>query len=156
MRSAQSQILAAEAVLAEEFIEGLHTQLAAALAEADHAKEQMKAVGARLVEARTQAEPLWAQKARVEKAIFDLDTALDAASREMNYPDYLKPESYEAQRRALTNLLRWLTDEIRPLSDTIAGAEDQLRHWTVAHGRAQVGVHDCRQAIADKERLKRF
>src|SRR5208282_2226109 len=70
---ARQQVAEGEAVLVAEFAKSLDAQLEAALAEGRHCDEQLRDVGARLVEARGQAGPLWEKRTAVDLAMRELE-----------------------------------------------------------------------------------
>src|SRR5208282_5296032 len=138
---ARQQVAEGEAVLVAEFAKSLDAQLEAALAEGRHCDEQLRDVGARLVEARGQAGPLWEKRTAVDLAMRELDKGLEVSRTQINYADSLPEEEYERKREALLA-------EILPLSSLIGSLEDQYRGWKVAGHRARLAIHQVRVALA--------
>src|SRR5208282_1785157 len=145
---ARQQVAEGEAVLVAEFAKSLDAQLEAALAEGRHCDEQLRDVGARLVEARGQAGPLWEKRTAVDLAMRELDKGLEVSRTQINYADSLPEEEYERKREELSEQREALLAEILPLSSLIGSLEDQYRGWKVAGHRARLAIQQVRVALA--------
>ena len=143
MRDARSQLVEAEATLALEHTENLHAQFAAAIKEGRDIDEKLIAIGARLVQARAQAEPLWQKRDLVNQS----KAALDKAFQAIDFPGPSETEKYERERAQLLNEWDRLTAEIIALSNRIGSLQHEYDGWKVARGRAERGVSDCRLAL---------
>jgi predicted nucleic acid-binding Zn-ribbon protein len=152
LAEARAQIASAEITLAAEHFESLKEQLKAALSEGRRIDAQLEATGARLVEARRQAEPLWQKRDAISKSRLALDESFQAN----DFPTDKETTAYEQRREELTDEWHRLTAEITPLSNTIGKSEDEFRGWKVARGRAEIAVRQVRQALADTRRVQQF
>jgi hypothetical protein len=149
MQQAQSQILAAEGVLAQEHLEKLEETLAAAIAEGKRIEEGKQTCGVRLVQARAEAEPLWQKRDAVSKARADLDADFEKQA-------LTDPEEYERQRAELTDQWHKFTAQILPLSNIIGAAEDEYRRWEIGGSRLAGRIVDLRRSIQERRQRQRF
>jgi hypothetical protein len=147
LQAARSDLMNAEAVIVGEHMEQMKEQFAAAIAEGKTIDEQMEATGARLVEARAKAEPLWIKRDGISKARADLD----AAFQQNDFAGDSETAEYERKRAALTDEWeRLTTKEIIPLSNLIGQLDHEFTQLKFARGRVAGRVSDLRAAIADR------
>jgi chromosome segregation ATPase len=146
MEEARSQIAAAEVILAEEHTHNLEQLLETGVEEGRKIESELKRVGALLVDARRESEPLWTKRLTVEKQRAELDAAFE----EKVFVTAQETKAYEQRREEVTAQWHKLTGQIQPLSNLIGSFEHEYRQLEFAKSRTAGRVAELRQALRER------